>query len=128
MAIGENLKQLTARIGGAVSRGRFYNINNGTGFLETPTTLTDATYLALESVTTEEYDGGDGQNVIAVAQIGAGGKGVVEASLAIGVGDPVGTIGDGRATNAASVQLGIALEAATAAGEFITVALGKEGA
>ncbi len=128
MAIAENIKTLTARIGGEVFRGRFYNIAAGTGLLTAPSALGDALYLALEGVSTAEYDSGDGQNTIAVAQVGAGGKAVVEAGLAITVGAVVSTLVDGRATGAAGVQLGVALEAAGAAGEFITIALGKEGA
>ncbi len=128
MATNENIQPSTARIAGAVDRGRFYILNTS-GVLALAAVGADADYIALESVTAAQYDSGDGQVTIAVTEIARGGKTQLEAGVAITLGDEVSNAADGRGAVAIATHtvLGKTLEAAGAAGEIITFQPGKLG-
>ncbi len=128
MAINQDLKPVTMQIGAQVLRGRFVNVGGTGQAVQHAAQGTDNFGVSLESVTTAEYNSGEGQRTIAVAPHNAGGRVPVEAGAAIVLGANITTGADGRAETAATgdVIFGTAQEAAGAAGEFITMLMDRK--
>ncbi len=107
--------------GGAVNRGRFVAIDaNGNGIVATA--ATDPIVGVSQNMISAPSEGFRHEIADQVLEVQGAGISIVEASATITYGAFVTTDGEGRAAvGAADNCIGIALTAAGAAGEFVTV-------
>lgn len=123
----EKVNSITLPIGAALAAKRFVTINTSGQAIATTAVTSDAVGITLEGATAAEFTAGKTQLAVAVPD---GSKVEVEASEAIAIGELVGPATDGRARDADTPGdriLGVALTAAAAAGETITMLFLKSG-
>lgn len=128
MATYEAVRTVTLPIGAAVTRYRAA-ILNASGVAANPAAAgDDVQYIIVEDVDAATYDSGNGQTEVTAVDIQAGGVAKIEAAEAIAVGAPVRANADGRAADtlaAGNTIIGVAMDAASAAGQIIRVKLSK---
>lgn len=128
MAISQNFKAITMPIGGAINRARFVTVD-GSGNAVESAAGAEAIGVTLEGVTAGQYDGGNGQNTIAMAPLVDGNRVPIELAADRSTGDAISSAanGQGGAPAAGHVILGIAIDdqAPSAANDVITMLVQK---